>query len=204
MADRGPGTELPPVGALARLIGKLYLRLFGWRTEGTLPHSRKGVLIAAPHTSNWDMPHMLAVAWSMNLSVHWLGKRELFRFPFGGFMRFLGGVSIDRRAPGGVVAQVVERLRTSDGLAVVVPPSGTRKGGQYWKSGFYHIAYGAQVPILPTFLDYKRKVGGCGPSFVPTGNIPADMDRLREFYKDITPKKPEAQARIRLKEEDEQ
>lgn len=170
--------------------------------EGRLPHVPRAVVIAAPHTSNWDLPFMLAVSWVLGVRPAWLGKRELFRWPFGLVMRALGGVPVDRRAPGGMVAQAAERLRAADRLLLVVPPSGTRSRAPHWKSGFYHIARAAGVPILCTFLDYRRRVGGIGPAVIPTGDVGADMATIRAFYAPIQGLRPALTTPVRLAEED--
>jgi 1-acyl-sn-glycerol-3-phosphate acyltransferase len=190
-------------GRLARGIGALYLRLFGWRVEGRLPSAPRAVVIAAPHTSNWDLPLMLAVAWVLGLRPAWLGKRELFRWPFGWLMRRLGGLPVDRSARQNLVQQVVDRFHAVDQLYLVIPPSGTRSRATHWKSGFYHIARGARVPIVCSFLDYRRKVGGIGPVLMPTGDVTTDMRRIRGFYADITGKFPALTTPVRLLEEDE-
>ena len=187
-----------------RFIGRLYLRLAGWKLEGALPEGvPKAVVVAAPHTTNWDMPHMLAVAFSLGVRVSWLGKKQLFRWPFGGFMEVLGGVPVDRRAPQGLVGQCIEAFDEAEGLMLVIPPSGTRGRAERWKSGFYHIAAGARVPILLSFLDYGRRVGGLGPAIMPSGDISADMDQIRAFYAGVTAAYPEKTSEMRLAEEDE-
>ena len=187
---------------LAQLIGRLYLRAFGWRLAGTLP-CRRAVVIAAPHTSNWDLPFMLAVSYALGAKPSWLGKRELFRPPFGWFLRLLGGISVDRRAPQGLVGEAVARFGEHDDLFLVIPPSGTRARAPYWKSGFYHVARGAGVPIVCAYLDYRSRVGGIGLSFVPTTSIGADMDRIRAFYADKQAKFPAQVTPVRLREEEE-
>jgi 1-acyl-sn-glycerol-3-phosphate acyltransferase len=189
-------------GRFARTLGALFLRFFGWRVEGDLPPETKAVVIAAPHTSNWDMPFMLAVAYVLGVRPSWLGKRELFRWPFGGFMRWLGGLPVDRRSRNNVVQQVVDLFAAVDRLFIVIPPSATRSRAPHWKSGFYHIARGAGVPVMCTFLDYRRKVGGVGPIFHPSGNVAADMDRLRAFYDGIQGRFPHLTTPVRLPEED--
>jgi 1-acyl-sn-glycerol-3-phosphate acyltransferase len=190
-----------PAGRVARLLGALYLRLMGWRVEGAPPSMSKAVLIAAPHTSNWDLPFMLAIAYVFGVKPAWLGKRELFRWPFGGLMRRLGGLPVDRSAAGGMVQQAVDRFAAASRLFLVVPPSGTRSRARSWRSGFYHIARGAQVPVLCTFLDYRRKVGGIGPAIVPSGEVRADMKLIRDFYDGIEGKYPELTTPVRLDEE---
>jgi 1-acyl-sn-glycerol-3-phosphate acyltransferase len=186
-----------------RLVGALFLRAAGWRVEGALPAGvAHGVFIAAPHTSNWDLPYMLAVSWVLGVQPSWLGKRELFRRPFGGVMRLLGGLAVDRSKRSNVVEQVAALFARTERLFLVVPPSGTRSRAAHWKSGFYHIARTARVPLVCTFLDYGRKVGGIGPVFVPTGDLGADMDRVRLFYREIRGKYPEQETPVRLAEED--
>jgi 1-acyl-sn-glycerol-3-phosphate acyltransferase len=198
-----PVTPSGEVGRFARTLGGLYLRLSGWRVEGRFPDVARAVVIAAPHTSNWDLPLMLAVAYVLGIRPAWLGKRELFRWPFGWFMRWLGGLPVDRGARGNLVQQAVDRFAAVERLHLVVPPSGTRSRATHWKSGFYHIARGARVPIVCTFLDYRRRVGGIGPLLAASGDVVADMRRIREFYADIAGKFPASTTPVRLVEEDE-
>jgi 1-acyl-sn-glycerol-3-phosphate acyltransferase len=117
-------------------------------------------------------------------------------------MRWLGGIPVDRRSPGGMVTQAAARLRAADRLLLVVPPSGTRSRAPHWKSGFYQIARAADVPILCTFLDYRRRVGGIGPTVVPSGDVAADMAIIRAFYAPIEGLRPEHATAVRLAEED--
>ena len=172
-------------------LAELAFRLSGWRTEGGPPPDDRFVLIAAPHTSNWDAVIMLIAARIFGLPLAWFVKDSWFKFPMGPLMRRLGGVPIDRSARHGVVEQAVERLQGDEPLALAVPPEGTRGKAPHWKTGFYHIARGAKVPIVLAYLDYGRKVAGLGPAFVPTGNIEEDFKVFAEFYKDIKGKHPE-------------
>lgn len=189
-------------GRVARALGRLWLKVFGWRLEGELPALAKCVIVAAPHTSNWDLPHMLASAYALGIRPSWLGKRELFRFPFGGFMRWLGGVGVDRGRRANLVQQVADRFAAVDELFLVIPPSGTRSRAPHWKSGFYHIARVAQVPIVCTALDYARGVAGVGPVIDARGDIAADMDRIRAFLRPVQGRFPERMTPVRLLEED--
>ena len=191
------------VGWFARGLGRVYLRLSGWRVEGRIPEDGKAVVIAAPHTSNWDLPLMLAVSYVLGIRPAWLGKVELFRWPFGGVMRWLGGLPVDRRIRQNLVQQAVARLDTVDRLYLVIPPSGTRNRATHWKSGFYHIACGAQVPILCAFLDYRRRVGGIGAVLQPSGDLAVDMDAIRAVYAGVTGKYPALTTPVRLLEEDQ-
>jgi 1-acyl-sn-glycerol-3-phosphate acyltransferase len=165
--------------------------MVGWRIEGGLPESPCFVVIAEPHTSNWDALLLLLAARAFSVPLAWFVKDAWFRFPLGGVMRALGGVPIDRSASRGVVEQAVAHLRKSDRLALAVPPKGTRRWAPHWKTGFYHIARGAGVPIVLGYLDYGRKVAGLGPAFVPTGDLEADFVVFREFYGKVRAKYPD-------------
>ena len=182
-----------------KLISRAILRLFGWKVVATLPETHKYVLIGAPHTTNWDFALMLLLKSAIGLQVHWIGKHSLFRWPLGWLMRRLGGVPVDRRSPHKYVDQIVDAFRQRDEMVLVIAPEGTRKKTEYWKSGFYYIALGAGVPIALGFADYARKVGGIGPTIMPTGDIEADLARIRAFYADKTGKHPENQGEIRVR-----
>ncbi len=189
---------------LKRWLGHFVLWIFGWEKVGERPKPDKYVLIAAPHTSNWDLIFMLAYAYVFDLHISWLGKHSLFKFPFGWFMKFLGGIPIDRRSSNNAVKQVAEIIAKSKQISLAIPPEGTRSHRDYWKSGFYYIAREANVPIVLSFLDYAAKRGGFGPTIMPSDDLRADMDKIRDFYKDIKGKFPENYNRIRLRAEDEE
>ena len=178
------------------------LRLFGWQIEGVRPEHLRFVLIAAPHTSNWDFPYMLAYATLFDIKISWLAKHSLFFPPAGWILRALGGVPVVRHTNSNVVSDMVATFDTADELVLAVPTEGTRARVEYWKSGFYHIAVGAGVPIVPSYLDYGNKRGGFGPALIPTGDLTADMDVLRELYCDKTGKYPELVSPVKLREED--
>lgn len=194
--------EGPRASRLLYMIGRVWVRVYGWKVEGQVP-GRRAVLIAHPHTSNWDLPHMIAVSGVLGTWASWLGKDSLFRPPFGWFIKALGGIPVDRSAPRGQVGEAIARIQESDRILLVVPPSGTRSRRDSWRSGFYWIAVGAQVPIACGYLDYGRKRAGIGLAFVPTGDIKADMDRIRAFYEGMTGAYPEETTRIYLSAEDE-
>jgi 1-acyl-sn-glycerol-3-phosphate acyltransferase len=186
-----------------RWVGKTWLQVFGWKLEGGAPAPAKYVLIAAPHTSGWDLPFMLAAAWVMDISISWMGKRELFAPPYGWFMRGLGGIPIDRRKHENTVRWAISELDRAERLVLAVPAKGTRARAEYWKSGFYYIAKGANVPVALSYLDYGKKRCGIGPLIVPSGDVRADMDRIRKFYADVTGKYPDLEGPPRLREEDQ-
>ena len=161
-----------------------FLKLAGWKIDGRLPENcHKSVLIAAPHTSNWDLPYTLMVAFVLRLNVRWMGKASLFRAPFGGLMRWLGGIAVNREQSNNLVAASSQALIDApQAFQLIVPPEGTRSKTRYWKTGFYYIALGAQVPIVMAYMDYERKRSGLGPVFVPTGDVEADMAGIKAFY----------------------
>lgn len=174
----------PIVNTLLRAFSVTYLRLTGWKVSGSLPEqAQKSVFIAAPHTSNWDLPYTLMVAFSLRLNIYWMGKASLFQFPFGSLMRWLGGIAVDRSKTNNLVAASAQAIQEATGaLQLIVPPEGTRSKTRYWKTGFYHIAVAAQVPIVLAYMDYERKISGLGPMFVPTGDLEADMVKIKAFY----------------------
>jgi len=183
-------------------LGRIWFWWFGWETEGEPPQVERAVIIAAPHTSNWDMPHMMAAAWVFRMKISWMGKHTLFKPPLGWLLRVLGGLSIDRRAPQGTVRAIADSFRPGEKLFLAVPPSGTRSKREMWKSGFYWIATEAEVPIAAGYLDFARRRACLGFVFEPTGEVSEDMDRIREFYAPVRGKFPELQSAVRIKEED--
>ncbi|MDT8999286.1 lysophospholipid acyltransferase family protein [Paucibacter sp. APW11] len=174
----------PLVNTLLRGVSLTFLRLSGWKVEGSLPDAqRRCVLIAAPHTSNWDLPYTLMVSFALRLNPHWMGKQQIFRFPFGALMRWLGGIAVNRSQANNLVAASAEALTTADSdWQLIVPPEGTRSKTRYWKTGFYWIAHTAQLPIVMAYMDYERKLAGLGPVFQPSGDIEADMVKIKQFY----------------------
>ena len=181
-----PGTmfESTRLRPLLRGIARWGLRINGWRVEGSLPaDAQRCVLIAAPHTSNWDLPYTLMTAFALELHVRWMGKHTIFNWPFRTLMQWLGGMPVDRRQASNTVAASVDILRNADRpLQLIVPPEGTRSRTRHWKTGFWHIAMGADVPIVLAYMDYERKLAGLGPAFRPSGDIDADMREIRAFY----------------------
>jgi 1-acyl-sn-glycerol-3-phosphate acyltransferase len=185
--------DTPVVNTALRGLSLAVLKLAGWKVTGELPpNGRKCVLIAAPHTSNWDLPYTLMVAFALRLNVYWMGKEQLFKPPFRGVMMWLGGIAVRRESANNLVAASVTALKEADGpVQLVVPPEGTRSKARYWKTGFYYIAMGAQVPIVMAYMDYERKMSGLGPVFEPTGDIEADMVAIKAFYAPFKGKNPD-------------
>jgi 1-acyl-sn-glycerol-3-phosphate acyltransferase len=174
----------PVINTLLRGFSLAFLKLTGWKVEGALPPgAAKSVFIAAPHTSNLDLPYTLMVAFALRLNPYWMGKQSIFKAPFGGIMRWLGGIPVNREQSNNLVAASAEAIRAANGpLQLIVPPEGTRSKTRYWKTGFYYIALGAQVPIVLAYMDYSTKRSGLGPLFKPTGDVHADMATIKAFY----------------------
>jgi 1-acyl-sn-glycerol-3-phosphate acyltransferase len=185
--------DTPVVNTVLRGFSLAVLKLAGWKVSGQLPaNGRTCVLIAAPHTSNWDLPYTLMVAFALRLNIYWMGKEQIFRPPFRGLMMWLGGIPVRRESANNLVAASIEALQAAQGpVQLVVPPEGTRSKARYWKTGFYYIAAGARVPIVMAYMDYERKTSGLGPVFKPTGDIEADMVTIKAFYAPFKGKNPD-------------
>ena len=182
--------------ALARLV----LRLARWRTVGEVP--RSGILVGAPHTSNWDWVAMLLLMWSGGVPPRVLIKAEIMRTPLGPLLRANGGISLDRQNPGAVVRKLVAEARSGDPFLLIIAAEGTRKKVDYWKSGFYRIAKQSGLPISMGFIDGPTRTMGFGPSLIPTDDVVADMDVVRAFYADKHGVHPQLRTEPRLREED--
>lgn len=167
------------------MLSKIFLWLSGWKVNGQLPQEKKFVMIAAPHTSNWDLPFMLMVSFVLKARPYWMGKAQIFKPPFKGVMKWMGGIPVDRSKSNNMVEYTAELIKQSEELIVTVPPEGTRSKVKYWKTGFYHIANLAQVPIVLGFLDYEKKIGGIGGVIYPSGDIEKDMLKIKAFYKTV-------------------
>lgn len=200
MVERGD-----PSPVFSRLARAWLETLGGWRFVGEIPEPRRAVCLAVPHTDNLDGLLLVLLAQSVGMKISWMVKDTWGKPPMGPLIRAVGGVPIDRSRPNGMVGQMIEELERRDDLYLVIPPEGTRKRADYWKSGFYRIALGARVPIVPGFLDYRDKVGGFGLPIELTGDVRADMDAIRAYYAKAAPepRHPEKFGPIRLREEAE-
>lgn len=184
------GNYLPP-NPLIEWVGRTALKLMGWRIEGELPRLDKFVAIGAHHTSNWDFVIFIALKFVLRLNARWFGKHSIFRWPFGGLMRSWGGIPIQRHLSLNMVEQAIQGFRDNREFILVLSPEGTRKKVERWKMGFYHIALGAGVPIVPGALDFANRRVLIGAPFQPTGDAEADLQALLAFFRPYVPKKPE-------------
>ena len=185
-------------GLVARGVRRLLVLLYrmrGWKAEGIVPEPRRFVLIAAPHTSNWDFVNFLGLTADLGLRAHFMGKLSLFRWPLAGFMRQMGGIAVDRRGGTNVVQQMVDEFARRAEFILTVAPEGTRGKTTKWRTGFYQIALAAKVPMVVGFMDYGTKTGGLGPLIWPSGDFRADMMKVLEVYRTCIPKVPERAVR---------
>ena len=183
---------------MKRAIARVVLRLTRWGTEGDPPDAARFVAIAAPHTSNWDLLYLLMHGWYHDVDMSWLAKDSLFVGPLGWLLRAFGGIPVARGSRGGMVAALAAEFEASERLVVVIPPEGTRSWSDHWKSGFYRVAFAAQVPMVCVYLDYGNRIGGFGPAVVASGDVDGDMAVIRAFYADKAGKFPDQQSEIRL------
>ncbi len=174
--------DTPLLTRLLRGLSKFLLTIFGWKIQNGLPDIPKFVLIAAPHTSSWDFIMMLATAFAIQARISWMGKDSLFRKPFGLFFKWCGGIPIDRSKPNGVVGEMTRSFNQKPRLILVVAPEGTRGKVLQWKTGFYHIARSANVPIVPGFLDFGRKQISFGAVYTPGEHVETDIENLQALY----------------------
>ena len=183
----------PPPRMASRLFRTAMLAFFrarGWKAIGAPPANRRCVIIAAPHTSNWDFLYFLGLTDALGIKAHFMAKLSLFRWPFGRFMREMGGVPVDRSGGRDQVAQMIAEFGRRDEFMLTIAPEGTRGAVRQWRTGFYHIAHGAGVPLVCGLMDYRTRTSGLGPAIVTTGDYAADMAKVAEFYRSCTPRRP--------------
>ena len=168
--------------AFSSVVSRALLSLGRWRIDGDFPPEAKMVAIVAPHTSNWDFIVGILAVFAIGIRVRFLAKHTLFRPPLGWLMRWFGGMPVNRQAPQGLVPQVVEAIEKADAVFLAITPAGTRSSTKPWKSGFYHIAVAARVPIMPVVFDGPNKVIRLLPPVEPSGDYEADLPRLLALY----------------------
>ena len=182
-----------------RNLARLLLKLSRWKTVGDVP--QKGILVGAPHTSNWDWVLTMLLAWDNNIQIRLLVKDSLFKGPLGSILRWSGAVELDREHPGETIRRLLADSETDESFLLGIAAEGTRSRGEYWKSGFYRISQQTGLPITLAFLDAPSRTVGWGPTFPLSGDVVADMDKIRAFFADKTGIKPEGATPPRLREE---
>ncbi|WP_139983367.1 1-acyl-sn-glycerol-3-phosphate acyltransferase [Nocardioides litoris] len=186
--------------AVLRVLARAALRLVRWRTAGEVPI--RGVLVGAPHTSNWDWVLTQLLAWDSGVRIRLLVKESFFRGPMGPFMRATGAVSLDRDDPKATIDALLADAATDEAFLLGLAAEGTRSRAEYWKSGFYRISQQTGLPVTLAYLDRPSRTVGWGPTITLTGDVAADMDRIRAFYADKHGIRPELATVPRLREED--
>jgi 1-acyl-sn-glycerol-3-phosphate acyltransferase len=180
-----------------KFFSKLLTHL-GWSFEKNIPDLPKFLVVGAPHTSNWDFIYFLLFIKAVGIKVSFIGKDTAFWWPMGILLKKIGGIPVNRRVRGNFVEQIIEKFNQNSNLIILITPEGTRHKTNYWKSGFYYIAVGAQIPILLGYIDYPSKKLGLGPIFIPSGDIHEDFKIIQNFYADKTGKFPHEQGAIQL------
>ncbi|MBJ8348953.1 1-acyl-sn-glycerol-3-phosphate acyltransferase [Antrihabitans sp. YC2-6] len=184
-----------------RSIARAALRAARWNVTGTVP--QKGILVGAPHTSNWDWVATILMSWSQSTQPTIMVKKEHFKGPFGPLLKSTGSIPIDRKNPGETVRELLAHAEGNENFCLAIAAEGTRSKAEYWKSGFYRISAQTGLPIALGFIDGPTRTVGVGPIFTPTGNVTDDMNRIREFYADKLGINPEMRTEPRLREEGE-
>lgn len=188
----------PGLKTLLLGISLFLLKILGWKKRGDLPDLDKYVVVLAPHTSNWDLFYAILIAYALKIDARFMAKKELFRGPLYFLMMWLGGIPVDRSLSSNTVDQMISTFNESSKFILALAPEGTRGKMNYWKSGFYHIAVKAHVPILLVYLDYAGKTGGAGSLIYPTGDMEQDMQAIRNFYQTVQARHPEKTGRVIL------
>lgn len=184
---------------IRRSIARALLRLAGWTLVGEMPP--RGILVGAPHTSQWDFAAFLLIAWANGVQPKVLVKQSFFKGPLGPILRATGGISLDRANPGQTIRQLLKDAAGHPSFLLVLAAEGTRTPVKYWKPGFYRISQQTGLPIVLGFVDGPTKTMGLGPSLTPSGDLVADMDRVRAFYADKQGFRPDGRPAPRLREE---
>lgn len=166
-------------------VGLWILRIKGWKIEGDIPNIKKAVLIVAPHTSNWDFVVGMAAKMAIRLQANWLGKDAIFKGPTGGLFKSWGGIPVERSSAHDMVSQVVGEFKQRDKMWLGLSPEGTRGHVDKWKSGFWHIAKAAAVPIQTIVLDYSSRRLIIGKAFTPGESLPNDMATIRAYFAEV-------------------
>ena len=175
---------------MLKLISTKILNLFGWQLDIVLPEEKKFVLIGAPHTSNWDFPLAMLAFWTIDLKIFWVAKIQMFWGPLHYLFTALGGIPIDRKKSKGFIEQIADKFNQTDEMVLTIAPEGTRKHTDEWKTGFLHIAYAANVPVVPMALDFRTKEFIVMPPVTLSGDIEADLALIKQQFPKAMAKYP--------------
>ncbi|WP_242339862.1 MULTISPECIES: 1-acyl-sn-glycerol-3-phosphate acyltransferase [unclassified Anaeromyxobacter] len=188
-----------PSPTVAARVARALLAAAGWRTDIRWPPVPRCVIVVYPHTSNWDFVVGYLARLASALPVTFVGKHTLFRWPFRGLLRRMGGIPVNRADPAGIIELLEGELARCERLFLAIAPEGTRSYTDHWKSGFYRIALATGVPVGLAFIDYRTRTVGLSEYLPLTGDEEADLARIRAFYADKTAKHPEQASEIRFR-----
>lgn len=183
---------------MIKMIANMILILSGWKVDKLVPEERKFILIAAPHTSNWDFVYTILFIKALGVNFNWVAKHTMFKWPFGMILRSLGGIAVDRRTKGNNISKMASVFKYRDDVVIAIAPEGTRRKVDGWKTGFYYIAMEAKVPIALGYFDYAKKEMGIGKIVYPCGDICADMEIFKSFYMDKVGCCPDKSSEIKV------
>jgi len=192
----------PRTGPLRAAFGRAVLALLGWRLDVALPDGPKGIIIVYPHTSNWDFPVGYLAKLALALPMRWIGKDSLFAGPFGAMFRWMGGIPVNRRERTGFISTLTREFEERAWMWLVLAPEGTRKHTDHLKSGFWHLALSAKVPVGLAYIDWGAKVIGMRRYVTMTGDEAADLAVIREEYAGKRGKRPGLESDLRFKPRD--
>lgn len=192
-------TAITKKASITQIISQLILGIQGWKIIGNFPNLPKYLVIGAPHTSNWDFVYTLLLKGAMRINLKWVGKDSIFRWPFGRMMRWMGGIPVNRKFSNRFVDQVVALFNQNDEMIIAISPEGTRSKSNYWRSGFYYMAVGANVPIVMVAIDYSKKILEISSTFFPSGELEADFPFIQSFFDGRVGKYPDEQGLISLR-----
>jgi len=181
-----------------RGISQFILKLIGWKVEDKVPQTQRYVLIAYPHTSNWDFIMGMLARWALNMPLNWVAKHSMFWGPFRPLFMAIGGVPLNREKSVGFIQKNIELFEQREEFILGLMPEGTRSKTDHLKTGFYHIAHGANVPLALGYLDYKNKSIGVGKVMDLSGDIEADFEVIKAFYQDKTGYRPEKASDLKI------
>lgn len=188
--------------SFAKGLADSLLKMTGWKVVGSFPTIPKYIMVGAPHTSNWDFPLAMMMMYSSGVRFNWVAKASLFKPPFGEIFKRMGGIPVWRDRKLNFTQQIVEAFHKAERMVVAIAPEGTRSLTTHWKTGFYYMALGANVPILMGFVDYSRKQVGAGPLLYPSGDLRSDFEKLRAFYSTKVGRYPEKAGKIEIRDDE--
>lgn len=191
--------SFPKVNPIVKWFCLVFYKLSSWKIDNNIPDDPKSILVFAPHTTNWDFPIIISAAFAIGVRPQWFGKHTMFKGPLKWLYLVLGGIPLDRTQKTNMVEQSVNTIKERDQVMIGIAPEGTRSKSDHWKSGFYHIANLAQIPINFGYIDYPSRTVGIAGGFIPSGDIDADLKIIQDFFADKRGKYPEKMGKIQFR-----